>query len=109
METRATAEAIAIDKRREAERIVNLAIARELASLALANIVADPEGSILLALESLDTTYSLEGEEALRQALPASRVRLMLASDHEHEWVRYIGKVISYSEILIYTDQECPN
>lgn len=69
-------------QRAEAEQQAQLARARELASAALANLEADPERSILLALEGVETVGATEGLDilepvnALRQALAASRVVL---------------------------------
>jgi DNA-binding SARP family transcriptional activator len=79
----------AFDQREEAraeaaraERGARIATARELASSALANLDDDPERSILLALEGVETTRSSDGtvlreaEEALHAAVQASRVVL---------------------------------
>jgi WD40 repeat protein len=60
---RATAQAIA-----EAER--RLAVARELAMSANANLEVDPELSALLAMQSISTTLTLEGVNALHRAMP---------------------------------------
>jgi WD40 repeat protein len=60
------------------------AFSRELAAAAINNLEVDPERSILLALEAVSRTYSVdkswtrEAEEALRQALQASRVERTL-------------------------------
>jgi WD40 repeat protein/serine/threonine protein kinase len=70
----------AFSQRRAARREARLAEARELASAAVANLGVDPERSILLALEAVDTTWELDGtvvpeaEEALHRALRSSRV-----------------------------------
>ena len=57
-------------------RMANLAaLSRELAAAALGSLESDPERSILLALEALSTTYTLEAEDALHQSILASRVR----------------------------------
>jgi WD40 repeat protein/serine/threonine protein kinase len=67
-----------------AERQAREARARELATASLANIQADPERAILLALEAVRTTRAADGtvvrqaEEALHQAVEASRVVLRL-------------------------------
>jgi WD40 repeat protein/DNA-binding SARP family transcriptional activator len=59
---------------------VRVATARELAAAAVANLEADPERSILLALEAVEVTRDAEGtvvreaEEALHQALHRSRL-----------------------------------
>jgi hypothetical protein len=61
-------------------------IARELASAAIANLEVDPERSILLALEAVETTNAVDGtvqraaEEALHRAVQASRVQLSVPS-----------------------------
>jgi WD40 repeat protein/class 3 adenylate cyclase len=58
------------------------ATARELAAASVANLEVDPERSILLALEAIETTREPDGivlaeaEEALHQAMVASRVVL---------------------------------
>jgi WD40 repeat protein/class 3 adenylate cyclase len=58
------------------------ATARELAAASVANLEVDPERSILLALEAIDVTRSVDGsvlpeaEEALHQAVIASRIVL---------------------------------
>jgi WD40 repeat protein/serine/threonine protein kinase len=57
-----------------AEQQAQLATSRELSSAALNNLEIDPERSILLALQALDTAYTLESESALHQAVQASRV-----------------------------------
>jgi WD40 repeat protein/DNA-binding SARP family transcriptional activator/class 3 adenylate cyclase len=65
-----------------AEREARIATARELAAAAVANLEVDPELSVLLASEAVETTRSSdgtvlsEGEEALHRALVASRLEL---------------------------------
>jgi WD40 repeat protein/serine/threonine protein kinase len=65
-----------------AERQARIATARELAAAAVANLEVDPELSVLLATEAVETTRSSdgtvlpEGEEALHRALVASRLEL---------------------------------
>ena len=65
-----------------AEREERIAVARELAAAAVANVDVDPERSILLALEAIDRTRSRDGpvlpeaEEALHRAVVASRIVL---------------------------------
>jgi WD40 repeat protein len=67
-----------------AERQAREARARELATASLANIQADPERAILLAIEAVRTTRAADGsvarqaEDALHQAVEASRVVLRL-------------------------------
>jgi WD40 repeat protein/DNA-binding SARP family transcriptional activator len=73
---------VAVDQRARAEREGRVAVARELAAAATANLDADPERSILLALEAVDRTRSIDGdvlpeaEEALHRAVTASRIEL---------------------------------
>ncbi|HZA26991.1 MAG TPA: BTAD domain-containing putative transcriptional regulator [Actinomycetota bacterium] len=65
-----------------AEREARIATARELAAAAVANLEVDPEFSVLLAIEALQTTRSSEGtvlpeaEEALHRAVVASRLEM---------------------------------
>jgi WD40 repeat protein/DNA-binding SARP family transcriptional activator len=70
------------DQTRVAEREERVAVARELSAAAVANLEVDPERSILLALEAVDRTRSVDGtvlpeaEEALHRAVLASRIVL---------------------------------
>ena len=72
---RATAEAVAIREQETAEAQARLATARELSLAALDRLDSDPELSILLAMEAVDTTQRAgesvlpEAESALREAL----------------------------------------
>jgi hypothetical protein len=75
---RALAEDEAVTQRDNAQAQAELAVARELAASALVNLEVDPERSILLALHSLGTVYTAEGEGVLRKALQGSRVKLRL-------------------------------
>jgi WD40 repeat protein/DNA-binding SARP family transcriptional activator/class 3 adenylate cyclase len=65
-----------------AEREARIATARELAAAAVANLEVDPELSVLLAIEAVQTTRSSDGtvlpesEEALHRAVVASRIEL---------------------------------
>jgi len=62
-----------------------VAFARELAAAAVNNLDVDPERSLLLALQAVDATYSVdhtvstEAEEALHSAMLASRVEQTVA------------------------------
>jgi WD40 repeat protein/DNA-binding SARP family transcriptional activator len=73
---------VATSQRSRAERESLIATARELAAAAVANLEVDPERSILLAMEAIGETRSVDGsvlpeaEEALHQALAASRIEL---------------------------------
>jgi WD40 repeat protein/class 3 adenylate cyclase len=70
----------AFNQRGRAEREGRVALARQLAAAAVANLEEDPERSILLSLEAVDTTRSADGtvlpeaEEALHRAVLASRI-----------------------------------
>jgi WD40 repeat protein/class 3 adenylate cyclase len=70
----------AFAQRGRAERENRIAVARELAAASVANLEADPERSILLALEAIEQTRSADGsvlpeaEEALHRAMGASRI-----------------------------------
>lgn len=68
---------------RRAEREARLATARELAAAAEANLPIDPERSALLALESLNVTYTREAEEALHRTLPDLRLLRTIQTGHE--------------------------
>jgi WD40 repeat protein/DNA-binding SARP family transcriptional activator len=76
------AGALAIWASSRAEREARVATARELAAASVANLDADPERSILLALEAVDRTRTDDGsvlpeaEEALHHAVVASRIVL---------------------------------
>lgn len=71
---------VALDQRGQAEQERRIATARELASASVANLADDPELSILLALEAIETTRAHseavrpEAIEALHQAITANRV-----------------------------------
>jgi WD40 repeat protein/DNA-binding SARP family transcriptional activator len=68
----------------QAQAQTRVANARDWAAAALTNLSADPERSILLALQAVQETYATdktalpEALDALHQAVPASRVRLTL-------------------------------
>jgi WD40 repeat protein len=51
-----------------------IAISRELAAAAISNLDADPERSILLALQAEATTHTIEAENALHRSIRSSRV-----------------------------------
>jgi WD40 repeat protein len=77
-EAQAAAEAARVeaDQARElAEQQVLLATSRELSLAALNTLDTDPELSILLALQALETAYSREAEDALHRAVQQSRLR----------------------------------
>ncbi|HET6714268.1 MAG TPA: adenylate/guanylate cyclase domain-containing protein [Actinomycetota bacterium] len=70
----------AMSQQREAQSQERTAQARELAAASVANLDVDPERSILLALEAIEATRSVDGavlteaEEALHRATTASRI-----------------------------------
>jgi WD40 repeat protein/transcriptional regulator with XRE-family HTH domain len=67
-----------------AEQAATLASVRELAASAVSNLTIDPERSILLALQAVQTTYAVdktvlpEAEAALHQAVQASHLQRTL-------------------------------
>jgi WD40 repeat protein len=73
---------VAVGQRDRAQRAGRVATARELAAAANANLQVDAERSILLALEAVDRSRSGDGttlpeaEEALHNAVNASRIEL---------------------------------
>jgi WD40 repeat protein/DNA-binding SARP family transcriptional activator len=77
-----TLTVVATNQRSRAEREAGVATARELAAAAVANLEADPELSVLLAVEAVEVTRSADGtvlreaEEALHRAVVASRLEL---------------------------------
>ena len=76
----------ALIARQQAETQRRLAFSRELASAAVNNLNVDPERSILLALQALSTTHTLEAENSLHRAIPASRIELTLAGHAAEVW-----------------------
>jgi WD40 repeat protein/basic membrane lipoprotein Med (substrate-binding protein (PBP1-ABC) superfamily) len=60
---------------RQAQIASRLATSRELAAASITNLDVDPERSILLGLEALDTAYTIEAEDALHRAIQASRIQ----------------------------------
>src|SRR5207245_9898094 len=94
--TRAQVEAEAARRMAEAERNraeqkARIVTARELAAAAVAvdNLSLDPERSVLLALQAVSETYSVDttvttgAEDALHRAVQASRVQLALSAHIE--------------------------
>ena len=73
---------VAVQQRGAAERESTVAVGRELAAASVANLEDDPERSVLLALAAVDETRSSDGtvlpeaEDALHQAVNASRILL---------------------------------
>ena len=80
----ASLTAVATSQRREAERGARVAAARELAAASVANLEVDPELSVLLAIQAVQTTRSGDGtvlpeaQDALHRAVTASRLELQV-------------------------------
>ncbi len=74
-----TAATVAIHAQATAEAQAQLAHSRELAAAAISNLTTDPELSILLAMQAVSTTYTAQAEDALHQAIQASRIQWRLA------------------------------
>ena len=64
-----------------AQEQARIAHARQLAANALSALTTDPELGLLLGIEAAGREQSPESEEVLREALLASRVRLVLRTD----------------------------
>lgn len=62
----------------QARAASRLATSRELAAASITNLDVDPERSILLALEALDSSYTIEAEDALHRAVQTSRVQRVI-------------------------------
>jgi hypothetical protein len=63
------AAVVAFYQYRVAEARAKVAFSRELASTAIGQLEVDPELSLLLATEAVETEYTVQAEDALRQAL----------------------------------------
>ena len=76
----------------KAEQESRLSSSRELAAAALNNLNVDPERSILLALQAISTTYSVdktwtsEAENALHRSVLASHVLLTVQAHNAQVW-----------------------
>jgi hypothetical protein len=85
-------EAIAVQERQAAQQQSLISSVRELSSAANQNLEIDPERSILLALQAVNKTYSLdhtvlpEAESALHRAVQTSRVELTLRGHTDVLW-----------------------
>ncbi len=67
-----------------------IAISRELAAAAISNLDADPERSILLALQAESTTHTIEAENALHRSIRSSQVIFNLNK---------LGPIYGYSSV----------
>lgn len=63
---------------RQAQTASRLATSRELAAASISNLEIDPERSILLALEALGASRTIEAEDALHRAVQASRLQMVI-------------------------------
>ncbi len=90
--TAQAAEVVAVQERNIAQQQSLIASVRELSSEANLNLDIDPELSILIALQAVNQTYAIdqkvrpEAEDALRQAVQASRVQLTLRGHTDVVW-----------------------
>ena len=66
----------------QAQLASKIATSRELAAAAVGNLEIDPERSILLAMEAVNAAQTLEAENALHQAIQASRIQTTIRA-HE--------------------------
>ena len=66
----------------QGQRASRQSASRELAAASISNLDVDPERSVLLALEAISRSYTLEAEDALHQSVVASRIRLVIPA-HE--------------------------
>ena len=89
-----TLTVVAVNQRGRAEDEARVAAARELAAAAVAELDLDAERSILLAMEAVDTTRSVDGSvlpvaaEALHRAVGASRIEM---------WIPGVGGDLDWS------------
>jgi WD40 repeat protein len=85
---------VATRQSERAEAEATIASARELAAAAVANIESDQQLSILLAIEAVELTRSVDGsvlreaEEALHQAVTSSRLVTSIAGSDEGDLYR---------------------
>jgi WD40 repeat protein/DNA-binding SARP family transcriptional activator len=84
---------VAMDQRGRAEAEARVSQAREIAAAAVADLDVDPERSILLAMEAVDETRSVDGyvfpeaEEALHRAVGESRLEMSTPGSGGHiDW-----------------------
>jgi WD40 repeat protein/serine/threonine protein kinase/DNA-binding SARP family transcriptional activator len=111
---RATAEAVAVAEREQAQAQERQSRARALAGASVKNLPVDPELSVLLALQALETTYNNDGSwtpeavDALHQAIrSASRLQgVLMHSGGAMNGIQYSpdGALLAASTLL--ADQE---
>lgn len=80
---------VAIFLGNQANRNALAAQSRELAAAAISSLDDDPERSILLALQAVSKTHTVEAENALHASILVSRVLLVLRHDAEVWGVDY--------------------
>ncbi len=76
----------AVQARATSEALRQIVRARQLAFTAIGDLAVDPERSILIALNSVSVAETMEGEQALHNALIGSRVRLRLDKHTAEVW-----------------------
>ena len=77
---------------RQAQASNREATSRELAAASILNLNADPELSVLLALEALDSSRTIEAEDALHRAVQTSRIEMVIqASAPGFPWNVEVG------------------
>ena len=74
----AAAAVVAIWQQQQAQEQARVATSRELAAAAINNLDADPERSVLLALQGLSEAYTLEAENALHESIPELHLLMTL-------------------------------
>lgn len=72
-----------------AQAQTRLASSRELAAAAVSNLQIDPERSVLLAMQALDTADTLEARNALRRALPELHILRTIPAHLQSPGVAY--------------------
>ncbi|MFN8386271.1 MAG: BMP family ABC transporter substrate-binding protein [Anaerolineales bacterium] len=72
---------------RQAQASNREATSRELAAASILNLNVDPERSILLALEALEVSHTIEAEDALHRAVQASHIEMVIqANEPGYPW-----------------------
>jgi WD40 repeat protein/DNA-binding SARP family transcriptional activator len=72
-----------------AQAQTRLASSRELAAAAVSNLQVDPERSVLLAVQALDTADTLEARNSLRRALPELHILRTISAHRQSPGVAY--------------------
>lgn len=72
-----------------AQAQTRLASSRELAAAAVSNLQVDPERSVLLAMQALDTADTLEARNSLRRALPELHILRTMHAHNQTPGVAY--------------------